>query len=78
MGADRLVAMLIGAPPVGNTLRSDSEVTRTSAQEPIDTPNNLRTIPKTFAEENRPVTQPEPTPKSGVEHSILIKPDESP
>ena len=78
VGAGRLVAMLIGAPPIGNTLRSDSEVTRTSAQEPIDTQNNLRTIPKTFAEENQPVTPPEPTSESGVEHSILIKPDESP
>ncbi len=78
VGAGRLVAMLIGAPPIGNTLRSDSEVTRTSAQEPIDTQNNLRTIPKTFAEENQPVTPPEPTSESGVERSILIEPDESP
>ncbi len=74
VGAGRLVAMLIGAPPVGNTLRSDSEVTRTSAQEPIDAQNNPRTIPRTFAEENQPVTPPEPNSESGVERSILIKP----
>jgi len=74
VGTDRLVAMLIGAPPISSTSsRSDSNVTRTSAEEPIDSQIKLRTSPRTFVEENR-----EPTSKSGEERSILIKPDESP
>lgn len=74
VGAERLVAMLIGVRPDTNRPRIDSEVTRTSAEEPVDIQNNLETTPKTFTDEKRAITRREPTPEAGVEHSILVQP----
>lgn len=75
VGADRLVAMLIGKRPSDNDPRQDSAFTRTSAEEPLDSQEEPQSPPKTFVEEKRPVTRRKPAPEDGVERSILIKPD---
>ena len=72
VGADRLVAMLIGRPRVQT--RIDSEVTRTSAEEPVTTQNGSQTPRKTFAEKNPTDVQRASSPADGVERSILRKP----
>jgi len=74
VGADRLVAMLIGRPRVQT--RIDSEVTRTSAEEPATNQNNPQTPPKTFAEKNPIEDKSAITPADGVERSILRKPSQ--
>lgn len=66
----RLVAMLIETTATIGTDGSDSRITRTSAEEPIDS----QSPPRTFAEEEPPATQPEVAPKDGEERSILIQP----
>ncbi len=72
VSAGRLVAMLIGAR--GVKTRVDSEVTRTSAEEPVETQDDGETSIKTFSGGDRSVTRRESTSEEGVEHSILVKP----
>ncbi len=70
----RLVAMLIETTTTTATSGGDSAITRTSAEEPIDAQSPPRSTPRTFAEEERPATQPESIPQSGEERSILVRP----
>lgn len=72
VGTQRLVAMLIDSPSVVPPGRDNSGVATTSAEEPIDSSNPLRTGPQTFSGEDRNVRRA-PTDKKG-ERSILVQP----
>ena len=72
VGPDRLVAMLISRPRV--EARIDPEITRTSAEEPVETQSNSDGPVKTFAEESRSVPGNEVSPADGVERSIIKRP----
>jgi hypothetical protein len=68
---DRLVAMLIETTPTNG---GNSAITRTSAEEPIDSESPQRIPPRTFAEEDPPAAQPQSVPNNGEERSILVRP----
>lgn len=74
VGTGRLVAMLIGTPPGQAAAGNNSGITRTSAEEPLDSPQQPRTTPRTFAEEAPPATQRKPLVEQGQERSILVRP----
>lgn len=73
VGTNRLVAMLIESPHTLSAAEFDSGVTRTSAEEPVESAPRGST-PRTFQEEQPAVTERKPALQEGQERSILVQP----
>jgi hypothetical protein len=68
---ERLVAMLIETTQTASAPGRGSDITRTSAEEPV---TNQSTAPRTFVEDEPPAARSEPPTKEGEERSILVQP----